>query len=139
MTVLRVLLVVQAIGGCAAVVGLSVLLLIEVVFGAFMIAFFVFVAWVSLWVAVGATLFGQWRIGGGDRRWWWAMTGLELLVVLAGIALLLFAYLLEPMKYGAPAPPTLNVVLALVLPVLAVINLVLLVAIRAGDSRRMTP
>jgi len=132
-TVLRVLLILQAVGACAAVVGLSFLLFIEVVFGAFMIAFFVFVAWVLLWVAIGATLFGQWRIGQGDRRWWGAMTGLQTLVVLTGITLFLFAYLLEPMKYGAPPPPTLNVVLALVLPGLAVVNLALLAAIRAGD------
>lgn len=113
--------------------GLSVLLFLEVVFGAFTIAFFVFMAWTLLWVAIAVTLFGQWRIGQADPRWWWVMTGLQLLVVLTGIALLAFTYLLEPIKYGAPPPPTSNVILALVLPVLALVNLALLAAIRAGE------
>ena len=52
------------------------------------------------------------------------MTGLEVLVVLTGIALEVY---LTVGPAGAPPPPTLNVVLVLVLPVVALVNLALLV------------
>jgi hypothetical protein len=129
--ILRVLLILQAAGAVAAVVALSLLLLLEVALGAYMIALFLLVAWVFLWSAIGATLFGQWRIGRRDGRWWCVMTGLQAVVVLTGIALV--AYLLIPTQAGEPPPPTRNVVLVLVLPIVAVVNLALLAAIRASD------
>ncbi len=129
-TAVRMLLILQAVGAALALLALSLLFLLEVALGAFTIALYVGVAWIALVAAIAVTIVGQQRIGRGDRRWWWAMMGLQALVVLTGIAILAFIQL--ETRSGAPAPPTVNVALALALPVLAVVNLVLLVAIRAS-------
>ena len=128
----RTLLIVQAVGGVLALLPLSVLLLVQLAFGAFGIALGVLVAWIALACAIALALVGQYRLRRGGRRWWWAMTGLEALVIVAGIAL--EAYLLVPTRSGVPAPPMVNVALVLVLTALAVINLALLFTIRNSDS-----
>lgn len=133
LVLLRTLLIAQAVGASIALVALSVLLFVEVLFAAFPLALFVFLAWIALLAAIIAAFFGQWHIGRGDRRWWWSMMGLETLVVLVGIALL--AYLLLPTRSGVPPPPASNVVLVLVLPVLAMVILGLLVAGWPSRSR----
>jgi hypothetical protein len=130
LTAVRILLIGQGVGGAVALMALSLLLLLEVVFGAFTIALDVGVAWIALLAAIVVTIVGQQRIGRGDRRWWWAIMGLQAVVVLTGIAIL--AFIQFESRSGVPAPPPLNVALALALPSLAVVNLALLVGIRAS-------
>jgi len=141
---IRVLLMVQAVCGVLAMIALSVLLLdettiafgFEVTFAAFTIALGALVAWIALAVAIAVALFGQYRVRRGSRPRWWAMTGLEALVILVGIAL--EAYLLVPTLFSVPAPPATNVVLVLVVPALAAINLAMLFAIRKSTEATST-
>lgn len=121
MTIVRVLLVAQGIGGLLAWVALSIFLLIVVAFGAFNVAPWVLLAWIALVAAITAIFFGQHQVGRGDRRWLAAMGGLEVLVVLTGIVV--EVYLLGLAQPGVPQAPTRNIVLASVLPILAVVNL----------------
>ena len=140
----RVLLIVQAACGVLAMIALLVLLLdettialgFEVTFGAFTIALVVLVAWIALAVALAVALFGQYRLRRGSHPWWWAMTGLEALVILVGLAL--EAYLLVPTLFGVPAPPAPHVVLALVVAALAAINLAMLFAISKSTQATST-
>lgn len=141
---IRVLLMVQAACGVLAMIALSVLLLdettfalgLEVTFAAFTIALVVLVAWIALAVAIAVALFGQDGVRRGGRPRSWAMTGLEALVILVGIAL--EVYLLVPTLFGVPAPPAPRVVLVLVVPALAAINLAMLFAIRQSTQATRT-
>lgn len=125
-------------------IALSVLLLdettfalgLEVTFAAFTIALVVLVAWIALAVAIAVALFGQDGVRRGGRPRSWAMTGLEALVILVGIAL--EVYLLVPTLFGVPAPPAPRVVLVLVVPALAAINLAMLFAIRKSTQATRT-
>ena len=131
---------VQAACGVLAMIALSVFLLdettislgFEVTFAAFTVALVVLVAWIALAVVIAVALFGQDRVRRGGRPRSWAMTGLEALVILVGIAL--EAYLLVPTLFGVPAPPATRVVLVLVAPALAAINLAMLFAIRKSTE-----
>lgn len=109
---------------------LSAYLLVTVLFGAFPLALYVLLVWVAMALAIVATLVGQQRIRRGERSWWWAMTALQALVVAIGIAILGFS-VLSP-AFGIPAPPTRNLLLALMLPALATVNLVLLLVQSVG-------
>jgi len=137
---MRVLLIVQIACGVVAMVALSVLLVdettipfgYEVPLAAFTVAIVVLVAWVALAAAIAVALFGQYRARPGSRPRWWAITGLEALVILVGTAL--ETYLLVPTLFGVPAPPAPNVVLALVVPALAAINLAMFIAIRESTE-----
>src|SRR5262249_2631818 len=99
---IRVLLMVQAACGVLAMIALSALLIdettiplgFEVSVAAFTVALLVLVAWVALAVAIAVALFGQYPVRRASRPRWWAMTGLEALVILVGIAL--EVYLLVP-------------------------------------------
>jgi hypothetical protein len=137
-------LIVQAACGVVAMIALLVLLLdettipfgFEVTFAAFTIALVVLAAWIALAVAIAVAQFGQYRVRRGSRPRWWAMTGLEALVILLGIAL--EGYLLAPTLFGVPAPPATHVVLALVVPALAAINFAVLFAIRKSTETTST-
>lgn len=122
----RVLLVVEAVCATAALVGLSLLLLVDVLFGALSVALIVFALWLALGGAIVATLFGQWRIGRGEVRWWWAMAVLQVVVVCIGIAVIVLSGFSERW-FGVPSPPAVNEAAALVIPALALVTLALLV------------
>ena len=134
----------QAACGVLAMIALSVLLLdettialgFEVTFSAFTIALVVLVAWIALAVAIAVALFGQYRVRRGSRPEWWAITGLEALVILVGIVL--ETYLLVPSIFGVPAPPAPHVVLVLAVAALAAINLAMLFAIREYTQTTIT-
>jgi hypothetical protein len=132
---IRVLLI-QGIGGVLAWTALSVFLVLVAAFGAFVVAAGAFVAWLALTGAIIAVFVGQWRIARGDRRWLRAMTGLEALVVLTGVALEVYLFFGTA---GAPPPPTLNVFLVLVLPAIALVNMALLVAAQGRHPQRRGP
>ena len=137
---IRVLLIVQAACGVLAMIALSVLLLdettipfgFEMTFAAFTIALVVLVAWIAFAVAIALALFGQCRVRGANHPRWLAMTGLEAFVIFVGLAL--EVYLLEPTLFRVPAPPAPHVVLGLVVPALAAINLATLFAIRMSTE-----
>jgi hypothetical protein len=135
---------VQAACGLLAMIALSVLLLdettialgFEVSVAAFTVALVVLVAWVALALAIAAALFGRYRVRRGSHPTWWAMTGLEALVTLAGTAL--EVYLLVPTLFRVPAPPAPHVVLGLAVPALAAINVAMLLAIRESSDATST-
>lgn len=129
----RGLLIAQAVGGLLALVALTFLLVLEVVFGAFMIAALLLIAWIALVLAIVLALVGQSRLKRRGDRWWSSVVALEMLILIVGLVLL--AYLEVPASSGEPPPPTRNVVLVLILPILAVINLALLLGSRGGAER----
>ena len=143
MTIVRVLLVAQGIGGLLAWIALSMFLLIVVAFGAFTVAMGVLLAWMALLAAIILIFFGQNQVGRGDRRWLVGMAVLVVLVVLTGVAV--DAYLFGFANPGAPRAPTRNIVLASVLPILALVNLALIAAFlrklvsRSGSGRTSSP
>ena len=143
MTIVRVLLVAQGIGGLLAWVGLSVFLLIVVAFGAFAVALGVLAAWIAVMAVVIVILFGQNQIGRGDRRWLVTMAVVEVLVVLAGVAV--EAYLLGFANPAVPRAPMRNILLASLLPILALVNLAFIAGLwrnlvsRSGSGRTSSP
>ena len=143
MTIVRVLLVAQGIGGLLAWIALSIFLLIVVAFGAFSVALWVLLAWIALMAAIIFMLFGQHQVGRRDRRWIRGMAILEVLVVLAGVAA--EAYLFGFANPGVPRAPTRNIVLASVLPIFALVNLAFMGGLsrtlvsRSGSGRTSSP
>lgn len=131
MTIVRLLLVAQGIGGLLAWVALSIFLLIVFAFGAFNVALWVLLAWIALMAATIAIFFGQHQVGRGDRHWLVGMALLEVVVVLTGVAV--EVYLFSVIDPGVPRAPTRNIVLASVLPILALVNL----AVIAGLWRKL--